>query len=232
MVTGIILLALMFPGTIVISYVVTNEKIMDIIFYTILLAFFVIGVLFVVLMFVFGGLKQKQTKADKFPLRHKNYDDFEQFLLETLLNKGYLEYCPAESSMNEMLKVYIRTLKIWQIDCVTIIHIKELTDETIQIINDSITKIMLQYYGRNMITETINMISFFCVERITPSFRKLINGNLQQGIKNGRLNVGVSFGGKQMYIANQIDGFAINRYKRLRKQLFEIIKQSPKQKIV
>ena len=67
------------------------------------------------------------------------------------------------------------------------------------------------------------MISVFCVDRITPDFQKLVNSNVQQGLKNVRLPIGVSFGGKNIYIAKQKDGFAITKYKRLRKEFIDII---------
>lgn len=49
------------------------------------------------------------------------------------------------------------------------------------------------------------------------------NGNLQQGLKNGRFIVGVSFGGKNIYMARQKDGFAITKYKRLRLEFIDIM---------
>lgn len=67
------------------------------------------------------------------------------------------------------------------------------------------------------------MISVFCVDRITPAFQKLVNSNVQQGLKNSRLPVGVSLGGKNIYIARQKDGFAITKYKRLRKEFIDIM---------
>ena len=67
------------------------------------------------------------------------------------------------------------------------------------------------------------MISVVCVDRITPDFQKLVNSNVQQGFKNGRLPVGVSFGGKNIYIARQKDGFAITKHKRLRREFIDIM---------
>ena len=83
-----------------------------------------------------------------------------------------------------------------------------------------------EYYNEKIITDKINMISVFCVDRITPTLQKLLNSNIQQGYKNGRLPVAISFGGKNIYIAKQKDGFAITKYKRLRKQFLKILKQS------
>ena len=103
------------------------------------------------------------------------------------------------------------------------IPLHDLSDELLDSANESITNILKAYYGCETITDTINMISVFCVDRITPDFQKLVNSNVQQGFKNGRLPVGVSFGGKNIYIAKQKDGFAITKYKRLRREFFDIM---------
>ena len=67
------------------------------------------------------------------------------------------------------------------------------------------------------------MISVFCVDRINSTFRKMVNTNAQQGFKNGRLPVGISFGGKNIYISRQSDGFAIGKHKRLRREFIDIM---------
>ena len=45
------------------------------------------------------------------------------------------------------------------------------------------------------------------------------------------LPVGISFGGKQIYIANQKDGFAIAKYKKLRKEFMKIMNLTKEQRI-
>ena len=42
-------------------------------------------------------------------------------------------------------------------------------------------------------------------------------------LKNARLPVGVSFGGKNIYIAKQKDGFAIKKHKQLRSEFIDIM---------
>ena len=122
-----------------------------------------------------------------------------------------------------LLKRHLRTPKNWTLACFTIIRVPELSDELLDSANESITNILNKYYGCKTITDTINMISVFCVDRITPAFQKLVNNNVQQGFKNGRLPVGVSLGGKNIYIAKQKDGFAITKYKRLRREFIDIM---------
>ena len=89
--------------------------------------------------------------------------------------------------------------------------------------NDNITHILTKYYGGRTIRDTVNMISIFCVDRVSPSFQRLLNSNLEQGLKNGRLLAGISFGRNNIYIARQEGGYAMDKYKQMRKHLYEIL---------
>ena len=222
-VTGMILLVMIFPGSLVISYYITNEKMMEIILSSILFSFLGVGILFMILLPIFGGLKQKPVKAEKKPLIFPSYNEFFDFIQKSLLQKNYqLQKAVPISSSGEVM-VYVKPSKSWTLAVFTIIRVSELSDELIENANESITNILNAYYDGKVITDTINMISVFCVDRITPAFQKLVNSNVQQGLKNGRLPVGVSLGGKNIYIAKQKDGFAITKYKRLRKEFIDIM---------
>lgn len=223
LVIGIVLLFIIFPGGIIISFLVPCQETFDIIINTIIVSFFFIGVLFIILLFVFGGLKQKPVKAEKVPLVFASYNDFLYFLQRRLVQKEYKMQKKSPISPDGDVTVYLRIQRNWTLACFTIIRVPELSDELLDNANESITNILNAYYGCETITDTINMISVFCVDRITPTFQKLVNSNVQQGFKNGRLPVGISFGGKNIYIAKQKDGFAITKYKRLRKEFIDII---------
>ena len=170
---------------------------------------------------LFGGLKQPPVKADKFPLAFCSYDDLMNQLRESLLQNGY-----REQSSSPEVTLYVKPVWLSTLECFAIIRVAELSDELLNTMNDRITEILTEYYHGKRITDTVNMISVICVDRITPAFRKLLNSPAQQGLKNGRLPVGVSFGGKNVYVAKQTDGFAIGKYKRMRKQLFSLMNLS------
>lgn len=223
-VIGMILLVMIFPGSLVISYYITNEKMMEIILSSILFSFLGVGILFMILLPIFGGLKQKPVKAEKKPLVFPSYNEFFDFIKKSLLQKNYQLQKAVPISSNGEVMVYVKPSKSWTLAVFTIIRVSELSDELIENANESITNILNEYYDGKVITDTINMISVFCVDRITPAFQKLVNSNVQQGLKNGRLPVGVSLGGKNIYIAKQKDGFAITKYKRLRKEFIDIMR--------
>ena len=222
-VIGMILLVMLFPGGVVISFFIHNEEIMDVIAYTIFFSFIGVGVLFMILLPMFGGLKQKPVKAEKKSLVFSSYNEFLDFIKKSLLQKNYQLQKAVPISSNGEVMVYVKSSKSWTLAVFTIIRVSELSDELIENANESITNILNEYYDGKVITDTIHMISVFCVDRITPAFQKLVNSNLQQGLKNGRLPIGISLGGKNIYLAKQKDGFAITKYKRLRKEFIDIM---------
>jgi hypothetical protein len=182
-----------------------------------------VGFLFMILCPIFGGLKQRPVKADKSDLRFNTYDEFFKYLKIILVDKGYIKQNQERILDSGEISLFLRKSSKHRLSCFTVIKVFELSEEIIDKANDTITKILMEYYGNKTIRDSIDMISVFCVERITPSFQKLVNSNMQQGFKNGRLVVGISFGGKNMYIAKQTEGFAIAKYRSLRKEFIDII---------
>lgn len=223
LVIGMILLFMFFPGGIIISFLVPDQKTFDVIYKTIFFTMLGVGILFMILLPIFGGLRQKPVKAEKVPLEFAFYNEFLDYLQKRLLQKEYQMQKSIPISPDGDVTVYFRHPKSWALSCFTIIRAPELSDELLDDANAGITSILTECYDGETITDTINMISVFCVDRITPAFQKLVNSNVQQGLKNGRLPVGISFGGKNIYIAKQKGGFAVAKYKRLRRELIDIM---------
>ena len=171
---------------------------------------------------IFGGLKPKPVKAEKFRLPFDRYELFADFLTRSLADNGYSLLSTQLLDDNVSLIVFLRKKQhTW--DCYTLIRIPELTENFLDETNDRITHILIEHNGNTQLTNTVNMTSIVCVDRITPAFQKLVNGNIQQGLKNGRLPVGITFGGKTIYVARQKDGFAVLHYKALRKEFLNIM---------
>ncbi len=219
---------MIFPGAIFIAYLF-KEPVADKLFWSIFILYGIDAISFIILCPVFGGLKQKPVKAEKVLLPFGDYVTFESFIDNSLKSKSYIKQNVLTISEFGNVALYIKSTKLWTSDCFAIIRVSELSDEILEIANDTITEILTEYYNGKTITDTINMISIFCVDRITPCFQKLVNNNIQQGIKNGRLPVGISFGGKKIYIAKQKDGFAIAHYKNLRREFLEVMNLSEEQ---
>lgn len=172
---------------------------------------------------IFGGIKEKPTVAEKKPITFCVYAELLSFLNDRLLQEGYqLQKSVLVTSECEV-SLYLKSDKLSYLKGFTIIRAPELSNELIENSNDGITNILTEYYGKKIITDTVDMISVFCVDRMTPALKNLLNTNLSQGFKNGRFLAGISFGRKNMYLATQKGGFAILKYKRLRKEFLDII---------
>ncbi|MEZ3421935.1 MAG: hypothetical protein K1V95_08495 [Eubacterium sp.] len=191
-----------------------------------LCAFFTI--LFVVLTRVMK-IENKPIKPDKFPLLFNNFNDLQGYLFKKISLKLYEQQPEVLFGENGKTTVFIKSGGLWKIDCIALICVKEITNEILENANDSITKSLYHYYGKEKITDTVSMISIICVDRITPAFNKLLNSNVEQGVKNFRLPIGISFGGKQIYIPKQKDGFAIAQYRKLRKEFMQIMNLTKEQ---
>lgn len=222
LVIDIFLLFAIFPGCFLIALLL-GENIGIVVFNTVLIAFFGVGILFIILLLIFGGLKQKPVIAEKKPFVFVSYNEFFNFIQKRLLQKEYQMQKKVTIQSDGEIIVYLKPSKNWKLTCFTIIRISELSNDLLNDANASITVILNEYYSCKTITDEINMISVFCVNRITPAFQKLVNSNVQQGLKNGRLPVGISLGGKSIYIARQKDGFAITKYRQLRNEFIDIM---------
>ena len=178
---------------------------------------FVAGVLVIILLAVFGGMKPKPVKAEVFASPYASYEEFSRFLSGALGENGYSPVKTAVPEPESTVTVYADTLQGGEWNCVSVLRVPELTEEWTEAANDAITDILTGESGQATIYAYVNMISIFCVDRITPAFRSMVNSNMEQGFKNGRLVVGVSFGGKRIYVARQVGGMFIVKYKKLRR---------------
>ena len=184
---------------------------------------FVAGVLVIILLAVFGGMKPKPAKAEVFASPYASYEEFSRFLSGALGENGYSPVKTAVPEPESTVTVYADTLQGGEWNCVSVLRVPELTEEWTQAANDAITDFLTGERVQGTIYAYVNMISIFCVDRITPAFRSMINSNMEQGFKNGRLVVGVSFGGKRIYVARQVGGLFIVKYKKLRRELARIL---------
>lgn len=217
---GIVSIVIVFPGSILCA---VFPDTMYIIVQIALFTGFAMGFLLMVLLPLFGGMKPKPVKAEVFASPYASYEEFSRVLSGALGENGYSPVKTAVPEPESTVTVYADTLQGGEWNCVSVLRVPELTEEWTEAANDAITDILTGESGQATIYAYVNMISIFCVDRITPAFRSLVNSNMEQGFKNGRLVVGVSFGGKRIYVARQVGGLFIVKYKKLRRELARIL---------
>lgn len=218
---GMVSIVTLFPGCLLLYFVFPDT--LGTIMYIALFTGFAMGFLLMVLLPLFGGMKPKPVKADVLASPYRSYEELSQFLGGAMATNGYHLVKTSTLEPEGAVSVYADTLKGSEWNCVSVIRVSELTDELTEAADDAITDILTGESGRDVITAYVNMISVFCVDRITPPFRSMVNCSMEQGLKNGRLVAGISFGGKRVYVAKQVGGLYISKYKKLRKSLIQIL---------
>lgn len=218
---GMVSIVTLCPGTFLLYFIFPDT--IGTIMYIALFTGFAMGFLLMILLPLFGGMKPKPVKAEVFASPYASYEEFSRFLSGALGENGYSPVKTAVPEPESTVTVYADTLQGGEWNCVSVLRVPELTEEWTEAANDAITDILTDESGQATIYAYVNMISIFCVDRITPAFRSLVNSNMEQGFKNGRLVVGVSFGGKRIYVARQVGGMFIVKYKKLRRELARIL---------
>ena len=222
----------MFPGCFILLLILPSEIsniIFCIAFYGLLVSSGFVTVLFFIADKIIRKTKSanmckpKPVKADKIPSTYNTYDKLKTFLHNSLTEKTYNIQKQTKFDNDGDFIVYTKSSKLWVLDCFVIVRIDELTDKTIDITETLIAEMLIEYYGSSKITDAVNVTLLFCVDRVTTPFSELLNSNLTQEYKKGKLFAGISFGGKNIYIAKQKGGFAIANYKKLRKEFFNIM---------
>lgn len=188
------------------------------------------GITFLVLLHIWGDLNV--LKPEIFPFKFKGFSSFNDYLSDILIRDGYNKQKSVSISDSGILTVFTRKDVPMELDSFVLLKVDELTDEILELSDNEVTNILLEYYNKKIITDKVIMTSIVCVDRITPTFQKLVNDKLTQNLKNQILPIGISFGGKKIYIAKQVDGITLGRYKIQRRYFLDALKLTDNDVIV
>ena len=187
------------------------------------IVFAISGICLLIFVFVFH-IKPEPVKPDKTPLPFQDFETLDEHLRQVLGESRYQSHPGIVLDDQSTMWIFTRKHKLSELDLFTVIRTSELQKDFMDdVANDAVTEFLQGYYQKGQITDSINMMAFVCVDRVSPAFYEFINTPLEQGIKNGRLLAGASFGGKILYIGRQEDGFAIAKYKRLRREFLRVV---------
>ena len=216
LVLGMVCLSFLVIGLPILSFYISIETI-ELLMKIDLIIYFVLFVLFMILLPIFG-LKIKPQKAAKKELGFQSYDELVKYL-EPKLKNEYVEENYTEYEGFSLATYMVKQRSV--LKCFAIINAEELDSILTEEIENAITKCIEGYYGKKHITDTILMTMLFCVKRVTPAFSKLFTEAAPQGFKNTNFPAGYSFGSRMLYVPNQKDGLAMARYKRLKKEFLD-----------
>lgn len=187
------------------------------------IVFAISGICLLIFVFAFH-IEPEPVKPDKTPLLFQDFVTLDEHLRQVLGESRYQSHPGIVLDDQSTMWIFTRKHKLSELDLFTVIRTPELQKDFMDdVANDAVTEFLQGYYQKGQITDSINMMAFVCVDRVSPAFYEFINTPLEQGIKNGRLLAGASFGGKILYIGRQEDGFAIAKYKRLRREFLRVV---------
>ena len=199
------------------------EYIFNVIVGTCGIIFAISGICLLIFVFAFH-IKPEPVKPDKTPLPYQDFETLDEHLRQVLRESRYQSHSGITLDDQSTMWIYTRKYKLSELDLFTVIRTSELQKGFMDdVANDAVTEFLQGYYQKGQITDSVNMMAFVCVDRVSPAFYEFINTPLEQGMKNGRLLAGASFGGKILYIGKQEDGFAIAKYKRLRREFLRVV---------
>lgn len=221
-VIGLTALIGMAPGSFIYAWFLP-EDIFYIVFYGCMIVCTISGVCVLVFVFVFH-IKPEPVKPDKAPLPYQDFEVLDEHLRQVLGESRYQSHSGITLDDQSTMWIFTRKHKLSELDLFTVIRTSELQKDFMDdVANDAVTEFLQGYYQKGQITDSINMIALVCVDRVSPAFYEFINTPLEQGMKNGRFLAGATFGGKILYIGRQEDGFAIAKYKRLRREFLRVV---------
>lgn len=224
LVIGAILLCLLVIIVIISCFFEEYVQIFETLITVDLIIFAIIGMAFMVLAPIFK-IKLKSQAAEKFDLTFDNYDDFLDYFKIRIREYNY-EIQQKAYTLDRFEMLLFTRKKSWLLECISVIKVPELTNESLELADEKFNEFLVNFYGTEIITDWVSLISLICVDRITPPFQKYVNSNIKQNFKSYKLPVGISFGGGIIYIAKQKDGFALTKYKNLKKQLLRILSKA------
>lgn len=199
------------------------EYIFNVIVGTCGIIFAISGICLLIFVFAFH-IKPEPVKPNKTPLPYQDFETPDEHLRQVLRESRYQSHSGITLDDQSTMWIYTRKHKLSELDLFTVIRTSELQKGFMDdVANDTVTEFLQGYYQKGQITDSVNMMAFVCVDRVSPAFYEFINTPLEQGMKNGRLLAGASFGGKILYIGKQEDGFAIAKYKRLRREFLRVV---------
>lgn len=194
------------------------------------IVFVVLGILFLCLylliLFMGGkyleeGFGPKRLEADKYSIKFKDYDKLHEFLIKKCDEYGYKLCESSNLEGNKSIEFYKRN-KMDHFECISIFRVSELDKETIDLISKLHDKFTDEYLNNSFKNFYGCFITILIVDRKTEAFDYLINSEYTDEYKIVHVPVGISLGGKNMYIS-KMKGMTYRFYKKAKKEFLEMM---------
>jgi uncharacterized integral membrane protein len=178
----------------------------------------------IVMYFMMGKIKitPKKKSPYRININAENYSQFEEQLMNELKNKGYTNMIDIPNNLNCSMK-YSYKITFNKLEIMMLLREEELTQNILENYYECFGRYILDNH-KDCISKDFEMIHCICVDRITPSFKAYTEEFVSQPYGRYHLPVGISFGGRTVYIAPKDAGFFEVRYHELLKKFKLFIK--------
>lgn len=168
------------------------------------------------LILILGSLFNSKIKPQKYPLKQNDCKEFNKYLTQRAKKYNY-EIVKQEKKLN----AYKKTIKK-QIYYIIEANLKELNDEVFEkLYNNQIFPIIEEDFNKMQNKRYSLYVTFIIgVDRITPTFNKFIETTDIDKLFH-KYAVGISFGGKKIYINNDIYNFT--KIQKIHKEFLQIM---------
>ena len=172
------------------------------------------------------GVPETKRKVRNIHIKSTEYIDFLSDADRIIKGNKY-EHIKNSNCDDIELNLYLKKSYFkTKLSVISIIKMSVLCEEQMSVANEMITEILEKYCNLKN-NSSVNMISVFCVSRITDFFKAFMKEPVEQGIKNGRFIVGFSQPlGKILYLPPVKDSIGFMKYyslKREFKKLFSFL---------
>ena len=215
------------PFTIIpLIYPLINGKEGDLITMIMLFPFLISGSIMTFLLFTLDFVKIKPVKGERYPSLFASFEETVEYFDKATNGIGYVKQEMIEEAEDVKMQIYAND-RMGSGYFVILNRISQMEDDTLDVLDEIFDKFITEYYGSKS-PLAVHLTIVMCVDRVTPQFYKFVDNNIHNDLKLFQLPAGISYGGKQIYIAKQKDGYAVLKYKKMRKEFLELLDIDPK----
>lgn len=170
----------------------------------------------------FGNFVLDHVKAEKIPF---NTRDLRNYLEKNLKNTDFKEMISVKTESVDNIKVYVNKPINDRLTYLYYIEGNNLNKETINEVSDVVDQKIVEYYNDNAPKEKKDVILLLSVDKFSPLLKYYTNRNLIQDtvLREGHIIAVYVQEEGMLYVTKQVRGYGISFYKRLRKDLFDIL---------
>ena len=167
------------------------------------------------------GIPEKKSKADRMVLAYDNYIEFEGWFCKEVVSHRYIEYDFVEDNIFNV-RIFVKQ-ELMKYSILLVTNVGELTEEILDLLSGQFNRFLEIHYPENRFSTVVCFTPVICVKRLTPAFTNYVNTYITQGYQAITVPIGISFGGRTVYIAKNTTGLGKAVYKKARKDFMKIM---------